>query len=431
MKTLILLITITLSTWANGSFYDLYAQNRATNKPNLITADFIASAYATYKLSREQEVEEKVLKPRVLNFVNYLYQGVVEMNIANKEQTVAYTGVLSLLAKNGMNLTVPDAYKHLASRIGQEAQLVTAASSVALSPVMQVRIDYRAFKIPSKYKNNAAYFRVMKYAQTIQFNKPLAQNITQTINASERLTNLNRHIKQILSQFIGVEKKTNTLLSTYKGLDYYIFQKSTKPSINDIAKALNPQTSKSPFIQQRLLNLYSSYDYDFKIMQTLLKNGHNNAFKGYYTQSQYRNMLYRTQYKNRFKTKAIHQESRTKANMETKLEETLSVMIEGALVFANSIKNNEVDKNMIMALKELRKVAQKKSMNMAFTAKDINFLNSLDLVFLELTGVRDMPLSVRVTDGLTEQLLAPSPVRYGKEKMNNFTWGARFVHREF
>ena len=418
MKTMILLIFTSLFTWANGSFYDLYAQNRATNKPNLITADFIASAYAMYKLKREQEVEEKVLKPRVLNFVNYLYQGVIEMNIAHKEQTVAYTGVLSLLAKNGMNLIVPDGYEHLATHIQQEAQLVTSANKIAISPIMQVKIDYRAFKVPNKYSNNPAYYRVMKYAQTIQFNKSLAQHIKQTIKASERLSNLDRHIKQILSQFIGVEKKSNTLISTYKGLDYFIFKSSKKPSINDIAKAIK---SKNPFIQKHLLNLYSSYDYDFKIMQTLLKNGHTNAFKGYYTQSQYRNMLYRTQYK----TKGIHQEHRTKANIETKLEETLSVMIEGALIFANSIKNNKVDKNMIMTLKELRKVAQKKSMNMPFTKSDIKFLNSLDLIFLELIGVKDRPVHVKVTNRLSEQLLAPKFVGFG-----DGSWGGRFVCRE-
>ena len=423
MKTLLLLLTFTLSIWANGNFYDLYAQNRVNNKPNLITADFIASAYATYKLSREQEVEEKVLKPRVINFVNYLYQGVVEMNIANKEQTLAYTAVLSLLAKNGQNLIVPDGYEHLATRIQKEAQLVTSADSITISPVMQVKIDYRAFKVPSKYSNNPAYYRVMKYAQTVQFNPSLAQHIKQTINASERLTNLNRHIKQILSQFIGVEQKSNTLLSSYKGLDYYIFKRSKKKlSINIISKAL---TSKEPFMQKHLLNLYSSYDYDFKIMQTLLNSGHENAFKGYYTQSQYRNMLYRTQYKSSVKTKATYQESRTKANIETKLEETLSVMIEGALVFANTIKNNEIDKNMITTLKELRKIAQKKSMNLPLSKLDIKFLNSLDLIFLELIGVKDMPLSVRVTNGLSEQLLAPKPVGFG-----DGSGGVRFVHKE-
>ena len=422
MKTIILLIFTTLITWANGSFYDLYAQNRASNRPNLITADFIASAYANYKESREQEVEENVLKPRVLNFVNYLYQGVLEMNIANKEQTVAYTGTLSLLAKNGMNLIVPDGYEHLATRIQQEAQLVTSANQIALSPVMQVKIDYRIFKIPKKYQNNQAYFRVMKYAQNIQFNKPLAQNIRNTINASERLSNLNRYIKKILEQFIGVEQKSNTLISTYRGLDYYIFSKSKKPSVQSIIKAI----TIDPIIQKHLLNLYSSYDYDFKIMQTLIDTNHIPAFKGYYNQTQYRTQLYRRV----FKTKSTQKERRTKANIEVNLEKTLSVMIEGALVFANNIKNNEVDKNMILTLKELRKVAQKKSMQIAFSKEDIKFLNNLDLIFLELTGVKDRPISVKVTNRLTEKLLAPKMVRFGSQKKNNFSFGGRFVHKE-
>ena len=313
MKPIILLLFTTLFTWANGSFYDLYAQNRANNKPNLITADFIASTYATYKANREQEVEEKVLKPRVLNFVNYLYQGVLEMNIANKEQTVAYTALLSLLAKDGKNLILPDGYEHLAPHIVQEAKLIMAAKGIAISPVMITKVDYRAFKVPPKYQNSATYYRVMKYAQSIQFNKPLAQNIRNTINASERLSNLERHIKEILAQFVGLEQKTNTLLSTYRTLDYYILQKSKKPSVNSIAHAIK----NDPIIQQHLLNLYSSYDYDFKIMQTLLNSGHNNAFKGYYNQSQYRTQLYRRAIT---KTKSIHQESRKRANIEVKLE---------------------------------------------------------------------------------------------------------------
>ena len=100
-------------------------------------------------------------------------------------------------------------------------------------------------------------------------------------------------------------------------------------------------------------------------------------------------------------------------------------MIEGALIFANSIKNNKVDKNMIMTLKELRKVAQKKSMNMPFTKSDIKFLNSLDLIFLELIGVKDRPVHVKVTNRLSEQLLAPKFVGFG-----DGSWGGRFVCRE-
>jgi len=246
----------------------------------------------------------------------------------------------------------------------------------------------------------------MKYAQTIQFNKSLAQNIRNTIKASERLSNLNRYIKKILEQFIGVEQKSNTLISTYRGLDYYIFSKSKKPSVQSIIKAI----TIDPIIQKHLLNLYSSYDYDFKIMQTLIDSGHINAFKGYYNQTQYRTQLY----KRDFKTKNIHQESRKKANIEVNLEKTLSVMIEGALVFANSIKNNEVDKNMILTLKELRKVAQKKSMKMALSARDINFLNSLDLVFLELTGGQNRAVKAKM-------------VRFGNQKMNNFSFGGRYL----
>jgi len=414
MKTLLLLITITLSTWANGSFYDLYAQNRATNKPNLITADFIASAYATYKLSREQSVEKHILKPRVLNFVNFLYQGVVEMNLAHKEQTLAYTAVLSLLAKNGENLIIPDGYEYLATPIRQEAQLILSANAIALSPVMHLRIDYKAFKVPPKYQKSPAYYRVMKYAQTINLNPSLSQNIKKTLNASERLSNLKRHIEEILSQFIGVEKKSNSLFSSYKGLAYYIFAKNKKASISTIENAIKSDL----VVKQHLLNLYSAYDYDFKIMQTLLKNGHTNAFKGYYTQSQYRSMLYRMHYK----TKSTpQQERRKRANIETKLEESLSVMIEGALMFSNTLRDNRADKQMIRTLKELRKIAQKKSMGMKLSQLDMKFLNSLDRIFLEIIGIKDRPISLN-----KQKLLAPKPVGFG-----DGSWGARFVFMEF
>jgi len=86
-------------------------------------------------------------------------------------------------------------------------------------------------------------------------------------------------------------------------------------------------------------------------------------------------------------------------------------MIEGALVFANSIKNNKVDKNMIRTLKELRKVAQKKSMKMPLSAKEMNFLNSLDLIFLELTGA---------------SFVKSKRVVFGNKKMSNFSFGGRY-----
>ncbi|CAA6811967.1 MAG: Unknown protein [uncultured Sulfurovum sp.] len=425
MKPILLLLTLTLNIWANQSFYDLYAQNRATHKPNLITADFVASAYGTYKLTRQKAIEEQVLRPRVINFANFLYQGVVEMKIKDKEQLLAYTAMLSLLAKNGESLEIPDGYEHLQTIIAQEANLIMTANTTALSPILKIKIDYRAFRVPNSYKKSQAYFRTMKYAQTMPLNKKLAQNIQTTIKASERLGNLKRHIDQLLEQFVGIEKKSTALISSYKGLDYYIFANSPKPSVNDIAKAIYPKKASklSNLVKKHILNLYSSNDYDFKIMQTLIKHGHINAFKGYYTQSKDRNALY----VQTFKTKSAPQQpKRTHANIEIQLEETLSVMIEDALVFSQSIKNNQIDKNMISTLKELRKIAQKKSMKLPLTALDIKFLNSLDLIFLELSGVKEKPISVKVTNKLTQELLPPKPVGFG-----DGSWGGRYVHREF
>ena len=424
MKIILLLIFTSLFTWANGSFYDLYAHNRANNKPNLITADFIASAYAQYKLSREAAIEEEVLKPRVLNFANYLYQGVLEMNLANKKQAVAYAGVFSLLAKGGNNLILPDGYEGLATSIGQEVQLIMRANDIAISPVMKVKIDYRAFRVPHKYQNNVTYYRTLKFAQHI----PMPKIIRQTITASERLSNLERHIKNVFEQFIGVEQKSTTLFSAYRGLDYHIFKQTGRASVDEIAKALNPKTSTSPLIQQHLLNLYSAYDYDLKIMQTLLINGHKTAFKGYYTLSQYRHQLYRQAFVTKNKPTP---DLRVKANIEPKLEETLSVMIEGALLFSNSLKKNALDKHMLNTLKELRRVAQKKSMNLKLNKFEIGFLNQLDKVFLEINGnVKDRPLQVKINTKLTQELLAPRRVGFGTKELGNQTWGGRFVHRE-
>ena len=410
MKSIILLIFTTLFTWANGSFYDLYAQNRTTGKPNLITADFIASTYATYKLSREEKIEESVLKPRVINFANYLYKGVVKMDIANKREALAYTAMLSLLAKDGKSLNIPDGYESLQVAIGREAQLIISANSIAISPISHTKIDYRRFRVPTKYRNNPAYFRTLKYAQTLPLTPTLSSALDQTIQHSERLRNLKHHIEDLLETFIGVEQKSNRLLPNYRALDYYVFKNSPKPSINDIIKAISPN-SKNRVVQKRLLGLYSSYDYDFKIMQILAKREeHLNASKGYYIQSRYRNLLYTKTTQTKEPKKS---QKRIYANIEPNLEELLNVMIEGALLFSNKVNSNQVDQAMIRTLKELRRVSQLKSMQMVLNSRDIAFLNNVDKIFLEIVGVKDRPLTVNLARGLKGEILAPRVVGFG------------------
>jgi hypothetical protein len=426
MKSIIiLLLTTTLFGWADGSFYDLYAHNRAKAKPNLITADFIASAYATYKLTRQQELETKVLKPRVVNFVNYLYLGVVERDILHKEQSLAYTATLSLLAKNGQgSIHIPDKHKGIIKRINQEIALIQEAKKITNSPISHTKIDYRVFRIPPQYKNHINYFYTMKYAQTIPMSKNLSKVVRETIKGSERLSNLERYIKQLLEQFVGLEKKSHALIPSYQSLDYHIFKKSQKPSIQDIINAISPN-STNLMVKKRLLGLYSAYDYDFKIMQSLLKSKHPNAMRGYYTQIQYKNLLYLK----KISTKNPKKEPRrTHATIEKGLEEMLTVMIEGALIFSNSIKNNQTDKRIILTLKELRRIAQKKSMQLPLNNADIDFLNKLDLILLEAIGAKERPITVRVTNHLVEQLSAPNVVVFGTNANQSF--GGRYNHVE-
>jgi len=418
MKKLLLLISLSLVLWSKGSFYDLYAQNRANNRPNLITADFITSAYANYKLSRESEVELKILKPRVLNFANYLYQGVVEINQPKKGKAIAYGAVFAILAKGGRGLIIPDGYEYLKDKIVKEARLITEAKKITTSPLSGKKTDYRLFAIPPKYKNHPAYYRTIKFAQTM----PMPKQITQTINASERLTNLYRHINKILEQFVGLSHNPKVLFAPKDTLDNLIFRASAKPSINDIAKAIYPKNpniksalTKIPKklqqlhqeVKEHILHLHSSYDYDWKIMQTLIQAGYINAFKGYYTQTKYRTRLFTKRFRQkRVQTKRVN--LRTKASIEPKLVQTLSTMIEGALLFSTTIKNNSVDLEMVEVLKELRRIVQTKRL----TPKDIDFLNTLDLNFLNIVGVQDRPLSVWVAHGLVEELREPKGFRY-------------------
>ncbi len=104
------------------------------------------------------------------------------------------------------------------------------------------------------------------------------------------------------------------------------------------------------------------------------------------------------------------------------------MMIEGALMFSQTIKNNQVDKRIILTLKELRRIAQKKSMKLPLDNADIRFLNTLDLVLLEAIGIKDKPITVRVTHRLVERLSAPKTVGFGKDK--NKSSGGRYLHTE-
>jgi len=304
-------------------------------------------------------------------------------------------------------LELPDGYEQLQSIINQEAQLIFSANKTALSPIMGVEIDYRVFDVPLQHQTHLAYYRTLKFAQTFPLSDTLFMQITQTIKASERLSNLQHHINEILKQFVGMDRthQHTALIPSYKSLDSIIFENSLNPSIDDIAKVMNHD--KDGILKDRLLHLDSSYDYDMKIIQTLINAKYMSAFKGYYTQIKERTMLYTTQPKMpTIQTKSIQTKSidqRTQADIDPNLVATLNVMIEDALSFSTTIKNNSIDIQMITILKELRRIAQTKVLK----SDDMAFLNALDLTMLNIIKIKDKPMVVKITNRLSEKLSAP------------------------
>ena len=157
----------------------------------------------------------------------------------------------------------------------------------------------------------------------------------------------------------------------------------SKQSLNDIIKAISPkQKVDSSFnnhkkilnrvhgeIKNALIIQNSSYDYDLKIMQTLIDSNHLSAFKKYYTLVQKRAYLYKK--KNRLVTREIY----LSADIEPNLSYTLSVMIEGIMFFSSNLKK---ENTLVIKFKRLREIALKKEQKIEFSTEDIIFLKSID-----------------------------------------------------
>lgn len=442
-------------------FFILLSFGFSKNQENMVTAEDIVSLYANYKLKRDEIFEKKIIRPRVKNFAEYLYLGLVELKEPNKGDALAYGAVLSLLSKQGRDIFIPDGYEKLGDKIKREIKLIIEANKTTTSPILGVRINYRLFQVPPKYSDDKEFYRAMKFAQTMPFfvnyskitkvdkktsNKLLetAYIINKTINSSERLTNLYKQINSSLERFVGIENdlpinsldaikdKNSTvirvklnqnpkypiisdipfLLSHYdkktRGkvsmsirlfpsrytLDSYIFantpksrvEKISKPTLNDIIKIISPKRKiKSAYsrypkkiqeiksvVDKKLLTLNSSYDYDFKIMQTLIKSNHIKAFKLYYQKTKERTKLYGN--KTRVvKTRDISKKRKTK--IESNLSKTLDVMIEESLLFASSNYKNSPDMKMVNRLRKIRNIALKSEKNIKLSKEDIEFLS--------------------------------------------------------
>ncbi len=297
------------------------------NNSSLSIAEIIKT-YSRYKDQREKEVEQKILKPRILNFANYLYQGLLEMQFQDANRSVAYTATLSLLAKKGKTLELPDSYEHLKPMILREAKLILGAKEKSLSPILSVMIDYTKFKVPTRYEATPYYYRTVKFAQVMPLdtnisaenNNTVAMQTTATIKASQRLTNLQDAIYSNLDYLIGID---------YEETDNKRLLLSSHKELNQIAKELD-----------------SSYAYDRAILEVL---DDNQTAQAYRASSKKRLGLYLPK---AYPMKIDKSKPKLAPNISRR--ELLNLMIENTLSFALTITDNRKDIEMVKWLKGVR-----------------------------------------------------------------------------
>lgn len=338
MRLLTIIIFISIS---------LFAENIKS-----VTAEMIIGKYNVYKSKKERLLEDKILKPRVINFANYLYIGVVEMKIKDKKQIILYSSILSLLAKDGNTLKLPDGYDSLSDTINKEVSLIIDSNAKAVSPVMGIEIDYKEFTIPKMYKDSKGYYRAMKFAQLMQFSTDelsiLSKQLQDTIKASQRLTNLYKHINKNIKHLNGLD--------------------------NNISNSLFLFRDSGIKVPQNILKLDNNYNYDMQIINSLSKAKYIYESIKYSNSSKKRALLY-SSYKD---IKNItYKKQNLKLYIQPNLIETLNIMIEGAYFWATDIKKSSIDTNIIKELKHLRYIAKKEANKIKLSKNDKKFLNSL------------------------------------------------------
>ncbi len=293
-----------------------------------LTAKSLSLYYSEYKISQENIVESKILKPRVINFSNYLFLAVLEIDMPEKDKLLSYSAVLSLLGMKNKSLEIPDKYAELQHIILKETKLIINAQEKSLSPLFNQEIDYKQFKIPKRYKNMSEYYRVMKFIEIMPLDINLSSQIEETINESQRLKNLYNAIYTNLNHLKGSIKP--------KEIEEYLFH---------IPEYLEYKTLSEKSYKQIYLN--SGYDYDIEIVKALIDAKYSKEAKEYYKLMK-RDISYNKSVK---LNKNI-----TKVNPN--LINILNIMIEDSLTFSHTVINNKIDLEIIKRLKRFREIAK-------------------------------------------------------------------------
>ncbi|MBW1712745.1 MAG: DUF3160 domain-containing protein [Deltaproteobacteria bacterium] len=258
-----------LKTTAPEGMFALYQQNRAQQKPNYITEDFILLAYSVILNEAVTELEEKVLSPGLKDLVSRLIKALTESQ-AQDEAARANLNFLSVLEgllcgqKRPASAADPQA-------VAQELERIRQAGRMDLSGVVSQKIDYTQFKVRGKYTRNETlgrYFQAVRYAGTVLF--PVLESKATAITAqqADRLTSQALMLTRLIfdnSQARKIYNDFNSDLSWIFGppddlvsADYDQVQRAMKDApLPDIRRALLDlarKTGRQPAIISAVVN---------------------------------------------------------------------------------------------------------------------------------------------------------------------------------
>ncbi len=165
-------------------FFDLYAENRAQNRPNYITADFWLLSYSMIRDATLVELEQKKIMPLFFSLLTDLSNSIARdtkdpAQLANQE----YLAILTALLTGEHTLASERAKKELA--------LILDAKGINQSPLWEKQMDYSQFKPRGRYTETAEqrqYFQAMRYAGSVLFSiqASAATGVSQAM--AERMT---------------------------------------------------------------------------------------------------------------------------------------------------------------------------------------------------------------------------------------------------
>lgn len=166
-------------TWGQ---FELYQKNEKQGIGNYITEDFLLLSYSMLREVTISQLELEHIRPLQTQLLSKIHTALIALKPGEiTAGNIAFIDLLRVLAGEGGTSKI-----ELSKIQKQELDLVMSASSVNLSPLWEVEIDYSQFKPRGRYtqhKDLETYFRSMAYASAILF--PVKSSLSTGLTESQ------------------------------------------------------------------------------------------------------------------------------------------------------------------------------------------------------------------------------------------------------